>query len=787
MEDSTADDGAAGDRSDGDHDPPTSGGPAEEGRDAPTTADLAGTSGRRPFLRALPVPPLIGALAGCGSLSDESEETTAGPDAPDDPGGGDESTPTPGREVSVGDTVAFGDAIRFERSFRLTGEVRAPGDGSATETTLTGRARDLNHRLRIERDDVATDLYLVDGDRYVVRDGDCVSYPDVAVGADDLEVPDQEDGPDGESELRLVGTERGDGRDLLVYELAGEAGGEADADAPTPRFYVGRETGYLRRLELGSVAFRFDGWAESQPPVEPPDGDCRSAAAPDPAFYAAEVSGTADSAVTGLTVTDHAAGAGTYGTDAVDAAGFHVRLTVENAGDASTDLLAYDYEVDAYDAAGTTLSGDGTTTWSLGGSPTEGVVPAGGAGAVVVAPDGVETPSEVARYELRLGCDGTGAYCEDGAGEDEETDDGQDDPPDAADPGWSTFQHDPARTAATGAGVGPSTPVEVAWDAALPGPAVGSPVVGDETVYVGDEAGRLHAVPRGGGDPRWSTDVRAPVRSAPHLTADLVLVANRDGTLYAVDRASGERTWSLETDAPIDDTPPALPSPVGVDGVVYHVSPGGTVLAFDVAERAIRWGFDAEATVHASPAVADGVVVVATTAGDVLALDAADGGVRWRASLGTRVEATPAVADGDLYIATFGGRVLSYEAASGDERWRFTPEVAASVLASPAVTGDRIYVGDTSGGRLRALGTAAGEVAWVRGGSGPLVASPAVAGDVVHVVDTDGVAAAVDGATGDTVWERAADRGGVGSPAVTGGRAYLVTVTGGGARLLALE
>jgi outer membrane protein assembly factor BamB len=75
----------------------------------------------------------------------------------------------------------------------------------------------------------------------------------------------------------------------------------------------------------------------------------------------------------------------------------------------------------------------------------------------------------------------------------------------------------------------------------------------------------------------------------------------------------------------------------------------------------------------------------------------------------------------------------------------------------------------------------------VRGGSGPLVASPAVAGDVVHVVDTDGVAAAVDGATGDTVWERAADRGGVGSPAVTGGRAYLVTVTGGGARLLALE
>lgn len=391
----------------------------ESGEDRPTSA-VDGSRGRRPFLKGLPLPPLIAALAGCDSLPTEESSTTA-PESPDDGPGEGTTTPTPDPTVEgglePGDTVPFADAITFEGSFRLTGEIRSDsGDtAEAGATRVSGRATGLDYRLTFESDAAETETVVVDGDRYEVTGDGCLRYPDVSLDESDL---DSDRLADVESvtspDLTFVGTETVADRQVLAYELEVEYEGDAEVEGelPAPRFYVGPETNYLYGLETDSAVFRFEDWAAEVPAVQPPGGDCRTVAVPEPGFWGAAVGGeVVENGVAGLKVVEHDHGAGTYGSEAVEAPGFHVRLTVRNDGDAVTDLLSYDYEVVTVDEDGDRRSGDGATVWSFA-SPEENRVAPGTAGVVVVSPEGLDDPDEIRRYEVRITCDGGGVYCD---------------------------------------------------------------------------------------------------------------------------------------------------------------------------------------------------------------------------------------------------------------------------------------------------------------------------------------------------------------------------------------
>lgn len=101
------------------------------------------------------------------------------------------------------------------------------------------------------------------------------------------------------------------------------------------------------------------------------------------------------------------------------------------------------------------------------------------------------------------------------------------------------------------------------------------PAVTDDTVYFATMRDRLLALDVDTGRVRWETPVSVK-RSSPVVADETVYVGGApDGTLYAFDAATGEERWAVETGT----SNVSFRSPAVVDGAVY-VGTGDGVYAF---------------------------------------------------------------------------------------------------------------------------------------------------------------------------------------------------------------
>lgn len=201
---------------------------------------------RRQFLKGLAIPPAATALAGCSSIGSDGDDPIV-------------------ENLEPGDSTGFPGAVRFGDRYAM--EVTREADGAQT---LTGRFHGENRVLQFDgADGDAVQSYVVDGDGYVVTAGQCIAYPDAAVGLESVAAVDAGAASDtgADPELTVIDRTTIEGRDVLVLEPA--SGGETGV-----RYYVDDETRYLRRIETGTTTVDYHSWNEVEP-IEPPDADCR--------------------------------------------------------------------------------------------------------------------------------------------------------------------------------------------------------------------------------------------------------------------------------------------------------------------------------------------------------------------------------------------------------------------------------------------------------------------------------------------------------------------------------
>jgi outer membrane protein assembly factor BamB/predicted phosphodiesterase len=129
-----------------------------------------------------------------------------------------------------------------------------------------------------------------------------------------------------------------------------------------------------------------------------------------------------------------------------------------------------------------------------------------------------------------------------------------------------------------------------------------SPLVAQQTAYVGADDGRLYALNADSGALYWSVDLGAPVRSSPAASGTYLLVATVDGTLFAF--VSGELAAAGAGGDPAGAPPlrssigAAWPNPFRAAGTIPFVVAGSGVNArdavptrlvvYDIAGRPVR-------------------------------------------------------------------------------------------------------------------------------------------------------------------------------------------------------
>lgn len=317
------------------------------------------------------------------------------------------------------------------------------------------------------------------------------------------------------------------------------------------------------------------------------------------------------------------------------------------------------------------------------------------------------------------------------------------------------------------------------WEFATRGFVETAPAVHDGLVYTADSEGVVYAVSTDG-EERWRHTTEQNLHSRALAIADGTVYVgtagdmppvvsgetdkSKAGKVVALDADSGEGEWTFE--GPED----WFSGPAVGDGRVYVGNHDGTVFALDgdTGEEVWSWVPAIEDVDHASvlrpPTYAEaggaessgGTVFVGIHGGGVAALDAGTGDVRWQRTLpDPNVKCSPAVTDERVYVTSHGSRGVlleeSTETATPTEPW--------------------------TTGYLSALDRADGSTDWVHETDHDFRSSPAVVGDRVYLGGGEGVLA-VTREDGSEVWRVSFDGFVASSPAVAGGRAYIGSADG---------
>jgi len=251
--------------------------------------------------------------------------------------------------------------------------------------------------------------------------------------------------------------------------------------------------------------------------------------------------------------------------------------------------------------------------------------------------------------------------------------------------------HGDARHTSRARGLAPAMTPSVMWSHDMGGPIEAQVTTSPDelTLYVASLGGKLAALARADGAPRWELDLGDRMYATPCVAADGTIIVGTDASKLLSLSPEGKVRWSLQTDGDADTGPVITDdgSIVFAAGrMVYSVTPLGYVKWRFAAKRKVFtapaigprgqvyfgsqdhrayalapdgrliWTVDLGADVDGAPALGDdGAVFVGTDADEVVRIDAEDGHITWRSKLGGYVRGTLSVArNGDVLAGVYG-------------------------------------------------------------------------------------------------------------------------------------
>lgn len=342
---------------------------------------------------------------------------------------------------------------------------------------------------------------------------------------------------------------------------------------------------------------------------------------------------------------------------------------------------------------------------------------------------------------------------------------------------WPTYRGDAIRSGVSSESL--SLPLDKKWEYDIGRSGHSSPIVANNTVFVGANNGYLYALAVDSPTLKWSFPTGGSIRGAPLYLNGVVYLGSTNGKLYALNAVSGASAYAWSPFDTATQGGGAILSSLVTDGTnIYFGTENGRVFAVNAASGVRAWYYDASRFSYSSPSLVlspqfnalffssyDGVVYSISTAGSL----------RWTYPVaGDNFEySSPAVVGGVVYVGSNNGIIYAIAANNGSLNWSY--DVGSDVIASPAVTADTVYVGSLEG-NFYALGTTGGQKGKLRWSyrSGSQIESSAVVSGSSVFVGGKNLLFVLDTSTGDFRWSYGVGQEVV-SPAIANGWLYLAS------------
>ena len=222
----------------------------------------------------------------------------------------------------------------------------------------------------------------------------------------------------------------------------------------------------------------------------------------------------------------------------------------------------------------------------------------------------------------------------------------------------------------------------------------------------------------------WKYKTGGPISASPVVVEDTVYVGSHDGAFYALDAKQWGERWHLDTGLPIRYAAAYW------NGLVYFTASGRGICrlyALDAQTGETAWQFELSTWTASAPRVDRGNVYVGAYQAAIYVFDALTGRVRSEESARTTI--------GNAEYLCLEGRLQPYPSAHiPDEVWKDKLPYSTSI---PVDANGIAYVG-TSDGRMYALERTSWHKLWEFATDGPIDSPAAVASGGLFFTSRDG-------------------------------------------------
>ena len=356
---------------------------------------------------------------------------------------------------------------------------------------------------------------------------------------------------------------------------------------------------------------------------------------------------------------------------------------------------------------------------------------------------------------------------------------------------WSMYHRDVSHSG--NAGTSTDSPQgNLKWTFSTSAPIQSSPAVAGNTVYVGSNDNKLHAINAETGAQIWEFETGSFIWSSPAVANGVVYFGSNDGNLYALDARTGDEIWRFETPYAVKSSPAVAGGKVyfGADDYVFYV--------LDAITGEKIWDFKTDGFIISSPAISEGIVYI-TSYRYLYALNAENGRFRLGYLTPREIYSSPAVHDGivyfncDSFLYAVQGNARNWPNEYSIRSWwlqfyivRLAPPPPPlsghvgkfrlswarpqTTRSSPTIGEDVIYT--CASRNVTAIDIASGETKWIFPTAGLIRSTPTLGNGALYVSSTAGRLYAIDSSEGTIIWEFSAGSM-ISSPALDNGVIYV--------------
>ncbi|MEJ5341597.1 MAG: PQQ-binding-like beta-propeller repeat protein [Thermogutta sp.] len=265
-------------------------------------------------------------------------------------------------------------------------------------------------------------------------------------------------------------------------------------------------------------------------------------------------------------------------------------------------------------------------------------------------------------------------------------------------------------------------------------------------VYVGDVSGGFHCLRAQTGDPVWQKEVEGEIDGGPGFATlpsgkQVVVFGSQDTFLYCVDAQTGEIVWKGGGHDQIRCTPPI------VEGRTFIAGCDGKLHVVEIQDGREIAAIDLEGPTGSTPAVVGSLAYVGTENGVFFGIDWKRAKVVWRydnENEGGAFRASAAVNERYVVVGSRDKAVHCFDRITGRHVWRFPTR--RYVDASPVIVrathqadpDNDLVLAASLDGHVYAVRIRDGQSPWALTVGGAISASPVVVQNALLVATEDG-------------------------------------------------